>query len=574
MVQHLADPDLFVEVPALEAQQVNGLGREVESHPIQDLLPLRLRREEFRRLDVAAEDRIGQRRRRLLGAVNHDLDLARSDLMDDLPDPGEVGVEEQRLPHRLVVDRRVREADLERPKVALADREASANRPEPLRDALHVIAQGEVVGQEGLEAALERLVIEPQQAVPERLHVELAGVGDELVQDPVRVRPPEPNEVLAGEELLDQVAQGDVHDLAERRMDDQEAVERLDHDPVVRWDGSAGLAVVRVLFHETLRAGLVDGPRFLEVLDGLGKALSVEPSINLLANPTDTLGEAKRYGQHLAVPAGDHRVRVGHGAHVDHAVLPDLLDLPGATPDDEVQALAGLDDHELLAKDADLPLRREVHDRIAALVADRREVLEVIAAALRRDSNLVAFLADDAEVGEEFRDAIRLYVFELAVRIRRANRREDLGPRCHTALVQSGAHDLMCEDIKGESMDVERLQIAFLCGVDRGKRLNRVIRRNREDEPARSAIERVARASDSLDQGCNLAGRVVLDDLVNGSDVDAELQSTCTIMSDDPGQSIGLRSLYLEVHYAHFLINRLKRTNLRDAKPTKEKLFQ
>src|SRR5207249_3984884 len=198
-------------------------------------------------------------------------------------------------------------------------------------------------------------------------------------------------------------------------MDDQESVERLDDDPIVRRHGRARLAVVGVLLDEALRAGLVDWPRLLKALHGLRDALSVEARIDFLADPTDTLGEAERHGQHLAVPAGNHRVRVGHGAHVDHAVLPDLLDLPGATPDDEVQALAGLDDHELLAEDADLPLRREVHNRVAALVADRREVLEVIAAALRRDSNLVAFLADDAEVGEEFRDAIRLYVFELAV---------------------------------------------------------------------------------------------------------------------------------------------------------------
>src|SRR5881397_1366316 len=440
MVQHLADPDLFVEVPALEAQQVNGLGREVEAHPIQDLLSLRLRGEEFRRLDVAAEDRIGQRRRRLLGAVNHDLDLARLDLMDDLPDTGEVGVEQERLPHRLVVDRRVREADLERPKVALADREAAANRPEPLRDALHVIAQGEVVGQEGLEASLQRLVIDPQQAVHERLDVELAGVGDEFVQDPVRVRPPEPNEMFAGEELLDQVAQGDVHDLAERRMDDQEPVERLDDDPFVRRDGSAGLAVVRVLLDETLRAGLVDRPRFLEVLDGLRDTLSVEPRVDLLADATDALRQAERHGQHLAVPPRDHRVRIGHRGHVDHAVLPDLLNLPGTSADDEVQALSRLDDHELLPEDADLPLRREVHYGITTLVADRREVLEVVAPALRGDADFVAFLADDAEVGEELRYAIRLGVLELVVRLRCADRREDLRPRCNAALVQSAAH--------------------------------------------------------------------------------------------------------------------------------------
>src|SRR2546426_7833835 len=387
----------------------------MEAHPIQNLLSLRLRREEFRRLDVPTEDRIGQRCRRLFGPVNRDLDLARSNLPDDLSDPREVRVEEERLSHRLVVDGRVRETDLERPEVALADREAAANRPKPLRDALHVIAQGEVVRQEGLEAALECLFIEPQQAVHERLHVELAGVGDELVQDSVRVRPPEPDEVLAGEELLDQVAQGDVHDLAERGMDDQESVERLDDDPVVRRDGSAGLAVVRVLLDQTLRPGLVNGPRFLEVLDGLRDTLLLEPRINLLPDSTDTLGEAERHGQHLAVPAWDHGVRVGHRGHVDHSVFPDLLDLPGTSADDEVQSFAGLDDHELLAEDADLPLRREVHHRVAALVANRREVLEVIAAAFRGDADLVALPTDVSEVGEELRDAIRLGVLELVV---------------------------------------------------------------------------------------------------------------------------------------------------------------
>src|SRR5881628_798770 len=522
MVRHLADPDLLVKVPALETQQMHGLGRQVESHPIQDLLPFGLRGEQFRRLDVPTEDRIGQRCRRLFGPVNRDLDLARSDLVDDLSDPREVRVEEEGLPHRLVVDGRVRETDLERPEVALADREAAANRPEPLRDALHVIAQGEVVRQEGLEAALERLFIEPQQAVHERLHVELAGVGDELVQDPVRVRPPEPHHVLPSQELLDQVAQGDVHDLAERRMDDQEAVEGLDDDPVVRRDGSAGLAVVRVLLDEPLRAGLVDRPRFLEVLDGLRDTLSLEPRINLLADPPDALREAERHRQHLAVPPGNHRVRVGHRGHVDHAVLPDLLDLPGPSADDEVQSLAGLDDHELLAEDADLPLRREVHDRVAALVADRREVLEVIAAALRGYADLTSFSADDAKVAEELGDAVRLGGVEFAKRFAGANRREDVGPWRGASLVESATGDLMSEDIKGESMDMERLEVLSLRGFHCGEGLDRVVRGNRQDQPAGGAIERVARAADPLDKGRDLTGRVVLDDSVDGPDVDAE----------------------------------------------------
>src|SRR3989454_1122772 len=190
-------------------------------------------------------------------------------------------------------------------------------------------------------------------------------------------------------------------------MDDQKTIERLDEDSVVRRDGSARLAVVRVLLDEALRAGLVDRPRLLEVLDRLRHALPVEARVDLLADPTDALGEAERGGEHPAVPAGDDCVRIRDRGHVHHAVFPDLLHLPRPSSDDEVQAFAGLDHHELLAEDADLPLRREVQDRIAALVADRREVLVVVAAALRRDADLVPFLADVAEMGHELRDATR-----------------------------------------------------------------------------------------------------------------------------------------------------------------------
>src|SRR2546426_4706100 len=332
--------------------------------------------------------------------------------------------------------------------------------------------------------------------------------------------------------------------------------------------------MVRVFLDEPLRAGLVDGPRLLEVLDGLRDTLSVESRIDLLADPSDALREAERHGQHLAVPARNHRVRVGHRGHIDHAVLSDLLDLPWAPADDEVQALAGLDHHELLAEDTDLSLRRKVEDRIAALVANCREVLEVIAAALRRDADPVAFLANDAQVREELGDAVRMGVVELAKRLGASDRQEDLGPGRRASLVERGSDNLVGQDVEGEAMDVQRLEVLFLRGLDGGEGLDRVVGRNGENQPARCSVERVARSPDALNQGCNLAGGVVLDDPVNGSDVDAELQSTCTIMSDHPGQSIGLRSLYREVYYARFLINRLKRTNLRDAKPTQEKLFQ
>src|SRR2546425_886155 len=309
----------------------------METHAVQNLLPLRLRRKQLRSLHVASEDRIRKRGRRLIGSMNDDLDVTRPNLLNNLPDAREVRVEQERLSHRLIVDRGVCEPNLEGPQIAFTNRQTAADCAEPLRDRLHVIAEGQMVLEERLQASLQRLVVDLQEAVHERSDIELAGVRDELVQDAVRVRPPESDEVFAGEQLLDQVAQGDVHD--------------------------------------------------------------------------------------LAVPARDHRVRVGDRRHIDHAVLPDLLDLPRTSADDEVEALAGLDHHELLAEDADLPLRREVHDRVTALVADRREVLEVVATTLWRDADPVSFLADDAEGGEELCDSVGLGVFELAVRFRGANRR-------------------------------------------------------------------------------------------------------------------------------------------------------
>src|SRR2546428_3492805 len=102
MVRHLADSDLLMEVPAFETQEMNGLRRQVQTHPVQDLLPLRFRGEELRRLHIPPQNRIREGRWRLLGAMDDDLDLARTNLLHDLPHAREVRVEQERLPHRLV----------------------------------------------------------------------------------------------------------------------------------------------------------------------------------------------------------------------------------------------------------------------------------------------------------------------------------------------------------------------------------------------------------------------------------------------------------------------------------------
>ena len=80
----------------------------------------------------------------------------------------------------------------------------------------------------------------------------------------------------------------------------------------------------------------------------------------------------------------------------------------------------------------------------------------------------------------------------------------------------------MGKNVEGETMDVQRLEVLLLRGLDRSEGFDGVIRRDREDESLGGAVERVARAADPLDEGRDLTGRVVLDDPVDGPDVDAE----------------------------------------------------
>ena len=226
--------------------------------------------------------------------------------------------------------------------------------------------------------------------------------------------------------------------------------------------------------------------------DGLRNAALLHPAVDLLPDPADALREAERHGEHLAVPTGNQGVRVCDRGDVDHPVLPDPFDLPRTAADDEVQALPGLDHHELLAEDPDLLLRREIHDLIAPLVADRREVLEVVPAALRRHADLVPLLAQDPEVVQELRDTIRLRVLERPVGLCGTDRLEDFRPRRRPAVVQGASDDLVGQDVEGETVDVQRLEVSFLGRLDRCEGLDRVVRGDGQDEATGGAVEFVA----------------------------------------------------------------------------------
>src|SRR2546430_1682649 len=307
-------------------------------------------------------------------------------------------------------------------------------------------------------------------------------------------------------------------------MDDQEAVERFHEDAIVRGDRRAGLPVICMFLDEALHRGLVHRPRLLEVGDRFGDPVLLDTTVDFFPDPSHALGEAERHREHFAVPARDQGVRVRDRGHVHHAILADPLDLPRTAADDEMQALPRLDYYEFPPEDAYLLLGREVHDLVPALVADRGEVLEVVSASLRGHADLVPLLAQDAEVVEELRDAIRRRVLEFAIRFGGPDGRQDLRPRGCAALVEGAPDDLVGQDIEREAVDVQRLEIPLLGRLDGREGFDRVVGGNGQDQAARGAVQFVPRTPDALDQGRDLARRVVLDDLVDGPDVDPEFE--------------------------------------------------
>src|SRR6059036_3220479 len=93
--RHFPDPDLLVKVSTLEAEQVDRLRREVKAHPVENLRPLGLRREQLRSFYIPTKDRIREGSRGLFRPMDDDSDFSRANLVNDLADPVEVRVEQE-----------------------------------------------------------------------------------------------------------------------------------------------------------------------------------------------------------------------------------------------------------------------------------------------------------------------------------------------------------------------------------------------------------------------------------------------------------------------------------------------
>src|SRR5207249_8846901 len=93
MIGHFPDPDLLVKVSTLEAEQVDRLRREVKAHPVENLRPLGLRREQLRSFHITTKDRIREGSRRLFRPMDDEFDFSRSNLVNDLADMVGVCVE-------------------------------------------------------------------------------------------------------------------------------------------------------------------------------------------------------------------------------------------------------------------------------------------------------------------------------------------------------------------------------------------------------------------------------------------------------------------------------------------------
>ena len=169
---------------------------------------------------------------------------------------------------------------------------------------------------ENVERSVQLRLVDAEQVVRDLFQVEVLRVDDELQQDAVRRRPPEPHEALSREEFFEEVPEGLVHNLPEARVDDQEPVEPLHEDEPVRGYRRPGLPVLRDLIHEPLDARPVQRPLLREGFRNLVGAAVSEALVDVPPQSARPRRERVMDRQHVAIPARGRGKRVRYRVDV------------------------------------------------------------------------------------------------------------------------------------------------------------------------------------------------------------------------------------------------------------------
>ena len=498
--------------------------------------PLRVRRVALVHVrgHVVEQQRRGERRG-ALGLHLHERELARVEASQQLLQAGQVEHVTQALAVGLEDDRELAVAlgHLEqrlRLEPLLPQRGAPARvGPGEQQGACGVLteagAEERGAGQLSHHQLLHDVRLDHHQIGRGRL-VRIGKVDDDPVVRPDRVG-------LEAEVVADARRQrqrpGRVHPTTERREDAQAPVadlvpESLHHDAAVRGHHAGGVALLAKVGGEVLRRPLVQ-----VVVRGQVGRLAVH---GLAGEGADRLAQLLRAADPVAAPEGHGPRSTGGGGH-DHPVAGDLLDPPGAGPEEEGLTRAGLV-HHLLVQLAHPPAVGQVH-AVEAAVGDRARVGDgELASALARPHRVRHPVPHDprAELGELLARVAPVEHVEHAVHQLARELGEGVGAahqvvQLARAPLVSGGHDrhhLLGQHVERVARHHRGLDVAVAHALDHHGAFEKVGPELGEDPAPRHLAHAVARAPDALQAGGDRLGRLHLDHQVHRPHVDAQLE--------------------------------------------------
>ncbi len=498
--------------------------------------------------DVAEEQAAGVGARRLGGDVD-DGDLATLDTGQQRDQRGQVVDVLEALADRLEDDRegRVLGGDLEQlgaalallPQGAPAARVAAGEQQRPGRALAEAAREQrgtadllgdellDLVGLEDDDVAARRLVLGVGDADDDAV----VG-GDRLAVDVVAL--PEPR--------VDGQRPGRVHRCAVGRVDDEAPVAELVAEPLDQQLGVAGQRVGRLLLlgdvGDQVAGGVVVEAAVARLLEGLGGRGAAE----LAGEAADRLAQLGGAAERVALPEREAPGDAG-GGRDQHPVVGDVLDPPAGRAEREDVADPRLVDH-LLVELAD-PAR---------LVADEEDAEEAAVGdgAAARDGQPLGAGPTGEHAGDAVPHDARSQLGELLAGVAAAEQVEGrvegaageggVGSRAADEVVEvvdlpvlqrRAGHDLLGEDVERVGGDREGLDRAAAHPLDRDRGLREVAAVLGEEDAAADLAHLVAGPADPLEGAGDAGGRLDLDDQVDGTHVDAELEAA---RGDDAGE--------------------------------------
>jgi hypothetical protein len=488
--------------------------------------------------DVGEDQRAGERRGGG-GLDRHHPDRARGDGAQELAQRRHVEDVEQALAVGLQDDREGRE---------LARHRHQALGAQPLRPQRRARAGAAARQEQRPAGVLAKVAGEQRRARQLRQHrlLHRVGIRDQhrLVRQLVTVGHPHRDAIVApqrlhreasqpAEPLLQRQRPGGVHPAAERGQDAHPPVAQLvaealdDHGAIARHHAGGGALLGHVLL-QVVRRQRIEPVLLAQPALGARRRLRVE----LPHEGAQRAPELDRAARPLAAPER-HLPRLARRRTDDHPVAGDLLDAPGAGPEQEGLAGAALV-HHLLVELADArPVGPEVNpveapvrngagvgdgDQPGAAPRRQRVAVPVPDDARRQIGELVGGVAP----GQHVEHGDQRLPAEVGVAGGAAHQR--LERRQLPVLDGAHRHDVLGQHVERIARQAHRLGLAGEHAVRHHRGFEQVAAELGKDAAAADLPDRMAGAPDPLQPARHRPRRLHLDDQIDRPHVDTELE--------------------------------------------------